>query len=246
MNNPMNIFNNAFTPIKEGLCQIALNSGRIAIQCSDGTYKTWNEKQGRLTNVTNFCMNMPTAFYIAPTCNVYPGDIIFEGKKPKCVMNVHKTAKGKVDYIEVVDYEENEIKKIIPVRHVLMGSVYFYRKIVNIFAGMFGGMNGMKGKGFFGKMLQFQAMSMFMGGMNGQGTQDAQNPMGNMMQMMGPMCMMQMMGNMFNGNEASENFFDSLDLGLNFNVNEAEETEESDEGEEETPKPKKASSKKKK
>lgn len=241
MFNPMEIFNKAFTPVKADLCRISFGSGRIAIKCRDGSYKTWNEKEGRLTNVNGFSMNLPTAFFIVPTCKVVPGDIIIDNDKPMCVKEVFTSPKGKVTSIKVINYEENEIREILPVRHALMGSVFFYRKIINLFNGMFGGFSG---KGLFGKMMQMGAMCSFFGGSNPmmgiagnqQNQQMANNPMAGMMQMMGPMYMMQMMGNMFgNSEESCVKFFDSFDLGMEFNN---EESEESTEEVEETPKPK--------
>ena len=116
---------------------------------------------------------------------------------PKCVIEVNDT------YITVINYEDSVVEKILPERHVFMGSTYFYGKIVSLF-------NFNKGKknGGFENILKFKMMSEMMGNGSGNGQN---NMMGNMM-------MLSMMNNggldnMFN--------FDNM-----FSLGETEENEE--------------------
>jgi hypothetical protein len=147
-------------------------NGNIAVKCSNG-YKSYNVEKGTLTNVTNFCFNVgDEMFFVIPTNKVEVGDIILVGGKPKCVTQVDKKI------ITVIDYENSEVRQVVPERHVFMGSTYFYGKIVSMFGNAF--KNG-KGLGNIMKMMMFSsmmggnnsnnngfgqmmAMSMFMGG----------------------------------------------------------------------------------
>ena len=123
-------FNGFFGKVQSGMCRLTMN-GNIAIKCSNG-YRTYNAKQQRLTNVTNFCFDMGSElFFVIPTMKVSEGDIILVEGKPKYVIAISKA------YIEVVDYETSEIKKIVPERHVFMGSSYCYGKIVSMFGSNF-------------------------------------------------------------------------------------------------------------
>ncbi|MBO7733188.1 MAG: hypothetical protein J6S67_11560 [Methanobrevibacter sp.] len=157
------------------MCRLTMNGG-IAVKCANG-YKSYNVKKGRLTNVTNFCFNVgDEMFFVIPTTHVEVGDIILVGGKPKCVIKADKKI------IEVIDYENSEVRQVVPERHVFMGSTYFYGKIISMFGDSF-----KKGKGlsnvmkmmmmsqmfgnqtgglFNGGMGQVMAMSMFMGGNN--------------------------------------------------------------------------------
>jgi len=179
--NIQNSFNGLFGKVAPGLCRLTMN-GNIAVKCSGNTYKTYNVKKGTLTNVTNFCFNVgDEMFFVIPTNKVETGDIILVGGKPKCVTAVDKKA------ITVIDYENSEERKVIPERHVFMGSTYFYGKIVSMFGNAFKNgkglgnvikmslfsqmMNGNNGGnangGFGGGLGQMMAMSMFMGGGKG-------------------------------------------------------------------------------
>lgn len=182
-------FEGMFGKLEPGTCKITMN-GNIAIRCGKG-YKTYNVKKGILTNVTNFCFSMDEMFFVIPTTHVVPGDIIFVAGKPKCVISVEKGTK----VIEVIDYENSEIKRITPERHVFMGSTYFYGKIVSMFGNAFKNGNGMKN---ILKMMMFNSM------MGGNNANNANGNGGNsMMSMMGMMAMMGGMGgkdgNMFEG-----------------------------------------------
>lgn len=83
--------------------------------------------------------------------------------------------------ITVIDYENSEERKVIPERHVFMGSTYFYGKVISMFGNAFKGGKGLgnvmkmmmfsqmmggagAGGGMMGNMGQLMAMSMFMGG----------------------------------------------------------------------------------
>jgi hypothetical protein len=82
------------------------------------------------------------------------GDIILVGGKPKCVIEADKKT------IKVIDYENSEVREVVPERHVFMGSTYFYGKIVSMFGNSF-----KKGKGL-GNMMKMMMMSQLMGGGN--------------------------------------------------------------------------------
>ena len=169
--NLQNSFNGLFGKIAPGMCRLTMN-GNIAVKCGN-TYKSYNVSKGTLTNVTNFCFNVgDEMFFVIPTNKVEVGDIILVGGKPKCVTAVNKKI------ITVIDYENSEVRQVVPERHVFMGSTYFYGKIVSMFGNSFkkgngpgniikmmmfsqmmGGSNS--GNNGFGQMM---AMSMFMGG----------------------------------------------------------------------------------
>ena len=191
-------FNGFFGKVQPGMCRLTMN-GNIAIKCSNG-YRTYNDKQQRLTNVTNFCFDMGSElFFVIPTMKVSEGDIILVEGKPKYVIAISKA------YIEVVDYETSEIKKIVPERHVFMGSSYCYGKIVSMFGSNFKGGRGLK------KIMKMMMMSQIFGGQNG-GSSDF--GMGNIGQMM-------MMSSLFGGNSDLDFFNDMFD-GLSFDTNDEE------------------------
>lgn len=193
-----NFFNGFFGKVQPGMCRLTMN-GNIAIKCSNG-YRTYNDKQQRLTNVTNFCFDMGSElFFVIPTMKVSEGDIILVEGKPKYVIAISKA------YIEVVDYETSEIKKIVPERHVFMGSSYCYGKIVSMFGSNFKGGRGLK------KIMKMMMMSQIFGGQNG-GSSDF--GMGNIGQMM-------MMSSLFGGNSDMDFFNDMFD-GLSFDTDDEE------------------------
>ena len=174
--NIQNTFNGLFGKIAPGMCRLTMN-GNIAVKCDNG-YKSYNVKKGTLTNVTNFCFNVgDEMFFVIPTTHVEVGDIILVGGKPKCVTEATKKV------ITVIDYENSEVRQVVPERHVFMGSTYFYGKVISMFGNSFkggkglgnvmkmmmfsqmmGGNGGNAGSGLMGNMGQMMAMSMFMGG----------------------------------------------------------------------------------
>ena len=186
-----NLFNGICGKVQAGMCRLTMN-GNIAVKCSGG-YKTYNTKKGRLTNVTNFCFDIGSDFFfVIPTCKVAKGDIILVDGKPKCVIEKQKDK----DVITVIDYESSEIRQLVPERHVFMGSVYYYGKIVSMFGSSF--KNG-KGMGNMFKMMMFSQM------MNGKTSCGGLGDMGSIMAMS---MMMGGEGNMFGG------LFDEISNGL--------------------------------
>lgn len=199
-----NLFNGICGKVQAGMCRLTMN-GNIAVKCSGG-YKTYNTKKGRLTNVTNFCFDIGSDFFfVIPTCKVAKGDIILVDGKPKCVIEKQKDK----DVITVIDYESSEIRQLVPERHVFMGSVYYYGKIVSMFGSSF--KNG-KGMGNMFKMMMFSQM------MNGKTSGGGLGDMGSMMAMS---MMMGGEGNMFGG------LFDEISNGLGEFANE-EDTDDDD------------------
>lgn len=173
--NIQNTFNGLFGKIAPGMCRLTMN-GNIAVKCENG-YKSYNVKKGTLTNVTNFCFNVgDEMFFVIPTNKVEVGDIILVQGKPKCVTEVNKKI------ITVIDYENSEVRQVVPERHVFMGSTYFYGKVISMFGNSFKqgkglgnvmkmmmmsqmlGSGSQQGGMFGGGMGQVMAMSMFMGG----------------------------------------------------------------------------------
>ena len=163
--NIQNSFNGMFGKIAPGMCRLTMN-GNIAVKCSSG-YKSYNITKETLTNVTNFCFNVgDEMFFVIPTNKVEIGDIILVGGKPKCVTAVDKKI------ITVIDYENSEVRQVVPERHVFMGSTYFYGKIVSMFGNSF-----KNGKGL-GNMMKMMMFSQMMGGNN-----NSNNVFGQMMAM---------------------------------------------------------------
>lgn len=190
-------FNGMFGKIEPGKCRLTMNGG-IAVKCSNGEYKTYNVKKGTLTNVTNFCFNIgDEMFFIIPTNKVAIGDIILVGGKPKCVIESNKKT------IKVIDYENSEIREVVPERHIFMGSTYFYGKIVSMFGNSF-----KNGKGL-SNMVKMMMMTQMMGGGNTNG-------MGNFGQMM---AMSMMMG------DKTSNPFDGM-FDFDFNIEDEDDEDE--------------------
>lgn len=199
--NLQNSFNGMFGKVAPGMCRLTMN-GNIAVKCNGNTYKSYNVKKGTLTNVTNFCFNIgDEMFFVIPTNKVAVGDIILVGGKPKCVTEVNKKT------ITVIDYENSEVRQVVPERHVFMGSTYFYGKIISMFGNSF-----KEGKGL-GNMMKMMMVSQMMGGANNTGG------LGQMMAM-----------SMFMGKE--NNPFEGM-FDFDFNASDAEESDEAEEKEEE-------------
>lgn len=190
--NLQNSFNGMFGKIAPGMCRLTMN-GNIAVKCSNG-YKSYNVAKGTLTNVTNFCFNVgDEMFFVIPTNKVEIGDIILVGGRPKCVTAVDKKI------ITVIDYDNSEVRQVVPERHVFMGSTYFYGKIVSMFGNSF-----KKGKGL-GNIMKMMMFSQMMGG-----NTNSNNSFGQMMAM-----------SMFMGDK--NNPFDGMfDFSLDEDIDEAE------------------------
>ena len=191
--NLQNTFNGMFGKIAPGMCRLTMN-GNIAVKCSNG-YKSYNVAKGTLTNVSNFCFNGDEMFFIIPTNKVEVGDIILVGGKPKCVTKADKKI------IEVIDYENSEVRQVVPERHVFMGSTYFYGKIVSMFGDNF----FKKGKGL-GNIIKMMMFSQLMGGNNG-GNNSGMGGIGQMMAM-----------SMFMGGKESNPFEGMFDFNFDADV----------------------------
>lgn len=219
-----NMFHGMFGKIDKGLCAMSM-SGGIAIKTSNG-YKTYNVAKKRLTNVTNLCFDASDLFFVMPTSKVQIGDVILVSGKPKCVIGINDES------IKCIDYENSEIREIVPERHVFMGSTYFYGKIVSLFGG-----TGLKGKGLMGKLLQLMVMKNLMGG---SGSSDSMGGLGQMMMMQ------QLFGGM-SGTGTGVDFANMFNLDFGSDASWADDSEEDEEGEdeaEEVPAPKKKRAKK--
>lgn len=180
-----NMFNGMFGKVSPGMCRLTMN-GEIAVKTSNG-YKSYNLKNGRLTNCDSFVFNIGEEFFfVIPTNKVEKGDIILVAGKPKCVVTAEK------NLITVINYEDSTVENIIPERHIFMGSTYFYGKIVSMF-----GNNFMKGKKGMDKMMSYMVMSEMMKGQNGNNT----NNMLPMMMLMNGGSMTDMFSGMFDFDE---------------------------------------------
>ena len=180
------LFNGMFGKIAPGMCRLSINGG-IAIKTSNG-YKTYEVGNGQLTNCDNFVLNIGEEFFfVVPTNKVRPGDIIFANGKPKCVIEATK------DRITAINYEDSTLEQILPERHIFMGNVYFYGKIVSMF-----GADLMKGKGS-GRIMKYMMLSEMMKGSSGKGG------MNNMLPLL-------MMGN--GGGDFFEGLFDPEDIEM--------------------------------
>lgn len=221
-------FNGIFGKVESGKCRVTMNGG-IAVKCSNGDYKTYNVKKGRLTNVTNFCFNVgDEMFFVLPTTKAKVGDILLIGGKPKCVIETNKKT------IKVIDYDNSEIREVIPERHVFMGSTYFYGKIVSMFG------NTLKGGNGLGNLIKMSLISQMLGGNNGNQNTGGMFG-GNLSQMMAmSMLMNGKMENPFDG------MFD-LDIDSDMDINAFDEDDDDDDeedNEEEEPVPAKPKTKK--
>ena len=190
-----NVFNGMFGKIAPGMCRLSM-SGGIAVKTTTG-YKSYNVKNGRLTNCDSFVFDIgEELFFVIPTNKVEVGDIILVSGKPKCVVKSDK------DTITVINYEDSTVETILPERHVFMGNTYFYGKIVSMF-----GNNFMKGKKGMDKMMSYMVMSEMMKGSN-----TSSNGIGSML----PMMML------MNGNNVSDMFSDMFDFDINTSDDESE------------------------
>ena len=193
--------NGMFGKIAPGMCRLSMN-GDIAVKTSNG-YKTYNMKTGRLVNCSNFVFDIgEDFFFLIPTNKVHKGDIILVNNKPKCVIGVEDNK------ITVINYEDSTVDTILPERHVFMGNVYFYGKIVSMFGDSF--KNGKKGG--MNNIFKYMMMSEMMKGGSGS------SGMGNML----PLMMM--------GNGGFENMFEGM-FDFDFSAEDDAEEEESEDEE---------------
>lgn len=163
------MFGGMFGPVPKGDCRLGLN-GLVAVNVNTGgeaRYKTYDVKTGKLTNCTEFSMEMDGSFFLIPTMKVAPGDIILSDGGPCCVIE------GGKNVIRVFSYQRGTIEEMVPEHHVFMGNAYCYAKIFSPLANM------MKGKGGMGNAMKMMMLSkLFSGG--GQAGKDM-NPMMLMM-----------------------------------------------------------------
>lgn len=190
------LMNGMFGKIAPGMCRLSMN-GEIAVKTSNG-YKTYNMKSGRLVNCSNFVFDIgEDFFFLIPTNRVHKGDIILVNSKPKCVVEVENNK------ITVINYEDSTVDTILPERHVFMGNVYFYGKIVSMFGDSFKN-NKKDGMNNIFKYMMLSEMMKGGGGTSG---------MNNML----PFMMM--------GNGGFENMFDGM---FDFDFEEIAEESEDD------------------
>lgn len=157
-----------FGKIGPNMCKLSMN-GDIAIKTSSG-FKTYNLKENKLTNCSNFVFNMGEmdCFFLIPTNKVEKGDIIIVNNQPKCVTDVNADKS-----IQCINYETSVVETILPERHIFMGNTYFYGKIVSMF--------GNVKKGGSEKIFKFMMMNEMMKSTSGSGA----NSMLPMMMLMG-------------------------------------------------------------
>ena len=215
-----NMFGGIIGKIERGACRLSMN-GRIAIRTSDGSYKTYNEKTGNLTNCSNFVLDLcDDMFMVIPTRTLNPGDIVLINGKPMYILELK--AKNRV---EAMSYEDSTIQTVIPERHAIMGRK-FYGKIISLMGKGFG-----CGKGsFFKNMLKLKMMTAMMGGSKSSDGMLGGNALPMMMLMGGGS-----MDGLFDGMLDDES---DDDIALPF-----EDIDETDDEEEEVIKPKKTAKK---
>ena len=178
-------FNGMFGNVKPGMCRLSMD-GKIAVKTSGG-YKAYNVKENRLVNCDSFVFNVgEEMFFVIPTNKVEIGDIILVNGKPNCVVEVKDST------IKVLNYEDSTIDEVVPERHMFMGNVYFYGKIVSMFGNVLGGKGGME------NMMKYMMLSKMMNGTNHSG--DGMNAML-------PFMLMGNNSNMFD--DMFDNMFDS-------------------------------------
>lgn len=182
-----NMMNKYFGKVQNGMVRLSMN-GDMAIKTSNG-YKTYDVKNGTLTNCDNFVFDIGSEFFfVIPTNKVETGDVILAAGKPHCVI---KLENGR---IEALRYEDGSIVTIIPEHNIFMGKTYFYGKIVSMFGKIKGG-KGMNG------MMKYMMMSEMM---KGNGGNSGMNSMLPMMMMMNGGGFEDMFGGMFDEEEEKE------------------------------------------
>ena len=196
-----NVLDGMFGAVGEGMCRLSM-SGQIAIKTSNG-YKTYNVKTGRLTDCSNFVLNVGEGmFFVIPTSKVARGDIILVNGKPKCVISSDK------DKITVINYEDSTVEMLVPERHIFMGNTYFYGKIVSMFGNTGDKKNGGK------KIMKYMMLSQMFGN-----KQNTSGIAGNGMSAMLPYMMLGGMSDM-------DNLFDGMfDLGEDDSEDDADDSD---------------------
>jgi hypothetical protein len=209
-----NPFNGMMGRIEPGLCRMTPN-GKIAIKTKNG-YKSFNVKNGRLTNCANFVFDIGEEFFfVMPTNHLKVGDIILVNGTPRCVIDV------KDNEIIALNYENSTKETVIPEHHIFFGKSYMYGKIVSPMG------NFMKGN----NMMKYMMMSEMMKGWSGNGNYGNHGNNGGMFggMMNNPMGLM-MMSSMFGGGddifEGMFDFDDEMDMSKMMPTNEDSDEEE--------------------
>lgn len=180
--NMTNILKGMFGRVDGGMCRLTFD-GKIAVKAG-GDFKYYDPNTGAFVNADQFVFDPgEEMFFVIPTNNVQPGDIILAGGKPRYVLGVQPNR------IEVLNYEGGSVETIIPERHIFMGQTYFYGKIMS----MFGNMADFAGGTGANNIMKYYMMTQMMKGWGGTGRGgDSMNPMMMLMLMNGGG-----MGNMF-------------------------------------------------
>ncbi len=129
-----------FGPVPKGDCRLGLN-GLVAVNVNTAgspRYKTYDIRSGKLTNCSEFALEMDGSFFLIPTMKVVPGDIIVTDGGPCCVIESGKQS------IRVFSYQRGTIEEMVPEHHIFMGNSYCYGKIFSPLANMMKGKGGMK------------------------------------------------------------------------------------------------------
>lgn len=148
----MEMLKGMFGKVAPGMCRLSMD-GNVAVKTSSG-FRSYDMKNGRLTNCEHFVFNIGEEFFfLIPTNKVSPGDIILSDGKPKCVIECEKNR------ITVINYETAVMETVLPEHHVFMGNTYFYGKIVSMF-----GKSSVKGKKGPGMILKYMMFSEMMKG----------------------------------------------------------------------------------
>lgn len=126
----MNFMKDMFGPVKGGLCRLSMD-GNIAIKANGG-YRAYEPKTGSFVNCDNFVFDIgDEMFFVIPTNDIKVGDIIIAGtgdaRAPRYVLKVEDNR------IEAINYKNGTVEVIVPERHMFMGNIYFYGKIVSLF-----------------------------------------------------------------------------------------------------------------
>lgn len=154
-----NIFDGTFGKIAPGMCRLTIQ-GKVAVKTASG-YRTYNEKNGNLTNCGEFTLGIAdNFFFVIPVSKVKTGDIILvrnaQGNRtPRCVTGTENNR------IRAINYETSVEEIILPERHIFLGNTYFYGKVVSLLGG-----DLFKGKKGAGKIMQYMMLSQIMGGAN--------------------------------------------------------------------------------
>lgn len=145
-----NCFEGICGKIAPGLCRFSM-TGALAIRTKAG-YRAYDADKKALINCDSFAFDAgDDFFFVLPTNKVKPGDVILAGGSPKCVLEV------RADTITAINYEDATVETLVPERHMFMGNMYLYGKIVSMF-----GSTSMKGKKGMGSVMKYMMLSSMM------------------------------------------------------------------------------------